>query len=295
MPEEHKVIQEEPHGTPLQGKKSTQGRKKVETQKHSSNKRAQFDPSEEEDDIPIEEQESVPTNVNEVTEEVTPSAAASTSSTAAPLVAKTTAPILPQPMPAELSSKAVQPVQQEAELRAPTSATVTPQFVQSKTTMPIVGVPIASATFAIPFKELCKNIEKSVATKTGFEFKENSTTEGTLKKLPDFDEVKIKKQGDSAMCMFTGSRGIEESTKILLDSFISSGQTSLTIDGTSPSMVITLAKLVERELGTNNPHQLTVTLTKDARAALGSNTELLKKLDATAKPQQPSASPPRMT
>ena len=151
-------------------------------------------------------------------------------------------------------------------------------------------VEVDSPTLVIPlkttFQDLCQTIKTKIsedATVGKCEFTENtSNTSEVILKPPKGNEVKIKHNGDNAICTFTGSEGMEQATKVLLDSFIASGQTELTIGGSDPKMVLILATLVADKLKTNS--ELKVNLDPAARtilAADSNNSELIKDLDKT--------------
>ncbi len=98
------------------------------------------------------------------------------------------------------------------------------------------------------------------------------------------NEVKIKEGDNQVTCMFTGKNGMKEAAQVLVDTFISSGQTDLTIGGTDKDMVLILANLVAQKLDAHP--ELKVNLDAAARITLGGNANLIEKFDNTLKAEQ---------
>jgi hypothetical protein len=156
----------------------------------------------------------------------------------------------------------------------------------------------SSPTLSVPlkttFEALCRTIKTKIgedATSEKCVFTENTSnaSEVTLTP-PKGDEVKIKHNGDNAICTFTGSEGMEQATNVLLVSFIASGQTELTIGGSDREMVLTLAKSVANKLKTNS--ELKVNLDPAARTILSSSKEGSKLITDLDKTKLDASKPP---
>lgn len=99
--------------------------------------------------------------------------------------------------------------------------------------------------------------------------------------------AEVRENAGVTECTFTG-QGTEKAATILLNAFVASGQTDLTISGSDPELVSTLAKLA-----TEKP-ELKVQLTDDAKNALSASKnpthkELLKTLEIQREEPRSSA------
>jgi len=167
----------------------------------------------------------------------------------------------------------------------PTRPPITPlRSVTEATQKYSAGTRLSAPFEGNTFENLCSKICDSADIKNKIcEFDQKSPNEVTIKKHPNGDEVKIENNADTAICTFTGPKGMKESTKVILDGFIASGQTALNIGGADPAMVLILAQLVADKL--EGPPKLTVTITSDAEKVLAAHDPQLKQILEAAKPE----------